>query len=329
MDDPNITLEEYIRLEEEKARRHEENDFMFMSASGEEQLEELNASVIMLARIQPTDSDSDVEPTYNFDFVSEVNASQIDLIRELFSKINHEQRNHKKLETIKHTSVDDQIDCNIIFYDPYVEVISGQVKHAHDAHDQKFDDFESLINNVLIEAENQRMINKEMKKKNALITKELETYKERVQDLENKLVKNTNFKSEYVTTAKDKKQSADLRQQNESTVRANEEVYRNERDTLAIEKENIKEEIAETKSQLEHRGRQAEEIQGSIASFFQSDFTPLVRRLLKSGEFNRAFAGVLNTTISVGVERNQETPGDLATGDHLSPKVKMFLIPVI
>ncbi|GJS71669.1 retrovirus-related pol polyprotein from transposon TNT 1-94 [Tanacetum coccineum] len=175
----------------------EENDFMFMSASGEEQLEELNASVIMLARIQPTDSDSDVEPTYNFDFVSEVNASQIDLIRELFSKINHEQRNHKKLETIKHTSVDDQIDCNIIFYDPYVEVISGQVKHAHDAHDQKFDDFESLINNVLIEAENQRMINKEMKKKNALITKELETYKERVQDLENKLVKNTNFKSEY------------------------------------------------------------------------------------------------------------------------------------
>ncbi|GJV32145.1 hypothetical protein Tco_1392545 [Tanacetum coccineum] len=99
-----------------------------------------------------------------------------------------------------------------------------------------------------------------------------------------------------------KKQSADLRQQNESTVRANEEVYRNERDTLAIEKENIKEELAETKSQLEHRGRQAEEIQGSITSFFQSDFTPLVRRLLKSGEFNRAFTGVLNTTISVGVE---------------------------
>ncbi|GKC49446.1 hypothetical protein Tco_1072191 [Tanacetum coccineum] len=126
-----------------------------------------------------------------------------------------------------------------------------------------------------------------------------------------------------------KKQSANLRQQNESTVRANEEVYRNERDTLAIEKENIKEELAETKSQLEHRGRQAEEIQGSITSFFQSDFTPLVRRLLKSGEFNRAFTGVLNTTISVGVERNQETPGDLATEDRLSPKIKMFLIPVI
>ncbi|GJU67851.1 hypothetical protein Tco_1254110 [Tanacetum coccineum] len=130
-----------------------------------------------------------------------------------------------------------------------------------------------------------------------------------------------------------KRQSADLKQQNESTVRANEEVsrltaklgvlksrcqaakhklsswdkkhrkYRNERDTLAMEKAKIEEELVGTKSQLENCERQAEEIHGSIASFFQSDFTPLVRRFLKSGEFNRAFAGVLNTTVSVGVER--------------------------
>ncbi|GKB61257.1 hypothetical protein Tco_0917443, partial [Tanacetum coccineum] len=127
-------------------------------------------------------------------------------------------------------------------------------------------------------------------------------------------------------------QSADLKQQNESTVRANEEVsritaelgvlksrcqtaehklsswdkkhrkYRNERDALVIEKAKIEEELVETKSQLEHHERQAKGIQGSIASFFQSDFTPLVRRFLKSGEFNRAFASVLNTAISVGVE---------------------------
>ncbi|GJS62230.1 hypothetical protein Tco_0657014, partial [Tanacetum coccineum] len=128
-----------------------------------------------------------------------------------------------------------------------------------------------------------------------------------------------------------KKQSADLKQQKESTIRANEEVsrlkaklealkskceatehklnswdkkhrkYRNERDALALKKEKIEEELVGTKSLLEHHERQAEEIQGSIASFFQSDFTPLVRRFLKSSEFNRAFAGVLNTTISVGV----------------------------
>ncbi|GJU18690.1 hypothetical protein Tco_1146656 [Tanacetum coccineum] len=99
-----------------------------------------------------------------------------------------------------------------------------------------------------------------------------------------------------------KKQSVDLRQQNESTVRANEEVsrltahlgvlkskcktteqklsswdkkhrkYRNERDALAIEKAKIEEGLVKTK-------------------------------FLKTGEFNQAFTGVLNTKINVGVER--------------------------
>ncbi|GJX08164.1 hypothetical protein Tco_0196096 [Tanacetum coccineum] len=102
-----------------------------------------------------------------------------------------------------------------------------------------------------------------------------------------------------------KKQNADLKQHKESVVHASEEVsglkaelgalkskceatehklsswdkkhrkYRSERDTLAKEKAKIEEEL---KSRLEHRS-------------------------LKSREFNRAFAGVLNTTISVGVER--------------------------
>ncbi|GJZ99141.1 retrovirus-related pol polyprotein from transposon TNT 1-94 [Tanacetum coccineum] len=81
-------------------------------------LEEFNASVIMTACIQPADNDSDAEPTYDSDFVSEP------------------------------TSVDDQIDCNIIFDDPYVEVNGGQVEHAYDAHDQKLDSFESMIKNV-------------------------------------------------------------------------------------------------------------------------------------------------------------------------------------
>ncbi|GJS70904.1 hypothetical protein Tco_0703745 [Tanacetum coccineum] len=52
--------------------------------------------------------------------------------------------------------------------------------------------------------------------------------------------------------------------------------YRNKRDALALKKEKAEEELVGIKSQLEHHKRQAEEIQGSIASFFQSDFTPLV-----------------------------------------------------
>ncbi|GJT00751.1 hypothetical protein Tco_0821920 [Tanacetum coccineum] len=126
-----------------------------------------------------------------------------------------------------------------------------------------------------------------------------------------------------------KRQSADLKQQNESTVHANEEVsrltaelgvlksrcqtaehklsswdkkhrkYRNERDTLVMEKTKIEEELVGTMSQLKHRERQAKEIQGSVASFFQSDFTPLVQRFLKSGEFNWAFASPSENLIEV------------------------------
>ncbi|GKE13941.1 hypothetical protein Tco_1421518 [Tanacetum coccineum] len=127
----------------------EENDFMLMSAYGEDQLEELNISVIMMARIQPIDNNSDAKPTYDVGVISEVNASQINLI--------------------KHITVDDQLDSDIIFDDPYVEVNSGQVEHDQDAPDQKFVGFKSLINNVQIEVKNQCRLNNELKTKHALM----------------------------------------------------------------------------------------------------------------------------------------------------------------
>ncbi|GJU44330.1 hypothetical protein Tco_1201596 [Tanacetum coccineum] len=94
-----------------------ENDFMLMSAYGDDQLEELNALVIMMARIQPTDNESDAEPTYDGEVISELNASQINLINGLLSK----------------------------------EVNGGQLEHDQDAHDQNFAGLESLINNVQVE----------------------------------------------------------------------------------------------------------------------------------------------------------------------------------
>ncbi|GKD55537.1 hypothetical protein Tco_1288924, partial [Tanacetum coccineum] len=89
----------------------EENDFMLDNAYGDNTLEELNAAVIMMAHIQPTDDKSDAEPTYDAEFISE------------------------KLETIIHTSADDQIDPNIIFDDPYVDYNSGQAENDTNDHD--------------------------------------------------------------------------------------------------------------------------------------------------------------------------------------------------
>ncbi|GJV68928.1 hypothetical protein Tco_1484437 [Tanacetum coccineum] len=135
----------------------EENDFMLDNAYKDNTLEELNATVIMMARIQPTNDNSDAEPTYDAEFISEVNDSQIDIINGLLSKSDHEQRHHEKLETIIHTLADDQIDSDIICDDPYVDNNSGQAKHDTNSHDQSLHDFDSLINNVQFEAENLRL----------------------------------------------------------------------------------------------------------------------------------------------------------------------------
>nr|GEU53073.1 integrase, catalytic region, zinc finger, CCHC-type, peptidase aspartic, catalytic [Tanacetum cinerariifolium] len=106
--------EDGVHLDEAK------NDFMLDNAYGDNALEELNASVIAMARIQPTYDKSDVELAYDAEFISEVNASQIDMINGLLSKSDNEQLHHEKLKTIIHTSADEQIDYDIIFDHPIV-----------------------------------------------------------------------------------------------------------------------------------------------------------------------------------------------------------------
>ncbi|GJZ10951.1 hypothetical protein Tco_0545710, partial [Tanacetum coccineum] len=153
----------------------EENDFMLDNAYGDERLEELTATVIMMAQIQPADDNAETEPKYDAEAVSEVNASQIDLISSMISKGFHEHTNHEKLKTVINTSDNDQIDCNIIFDDPYMENNGGTVKHDSNAYGQSFD-IESLAYNVQREAENQQRLNIKLKKQKELLQKELETF---------------------------------------------------------------------------------------------------------------------------------------------------------
>ncbi|GJS43429.1 hypothetical protein Tco_0568472 [Tanacetum coccineum] len=174
----------------------EENDFMLGNAYKDDTLEELSATVIMMARIQPMDNKADAEPKYNAEAISEINASQINLINRMLSKGVHEHTNHEKLKTVINTSDDDQIDSNIIFDDPCVENNGAIDEHDSDAHYQSFD-IESLIYNVKKEAENQQRMNNDLKKQKALLQKKLETCKERVKTLEKKPVQSLNYKEAY------------------------------------------------------------------------------------------------------------------------------------
>ncbi|GJX07876.1 hypothetical protein Tco_0195808 [Tanacetum coccineum] len=112
----------------------EENDFMLDNHYGDDSLEELNATVIMMASIQPTDDKADAKPTSDADALGEVNVSQIHLKSRMHSESVHEHTNHAKLKTVINTSDDDQIDSSIIFDDPYVENNGGVDEHDSNAH---------------------------------------------------------------------------------------------------------------------------------------------------------------------------------------------------
>ncbi|GKF72935.1 hypothetical protein Tco_0219267, partial [Tanacetum coccineum] len=69
---------------------NEEDDFMLDTSYGEETMEELNAAVILMVRIQPADGNDETVPSYDAKAVSEVNASSMV----------HEQVSHVKRKTI-------------------------------------------------------------------------------------------------------------------------------------------------------------------------------------------------------------------------------------
>ncbi|GJW40779.1 hypothetical protein Tco_0066624 [Tanacetum coccineum] len=88
---------------------------MLENSYGDETLEELTPAIIMLKRIQPTDDNVVTKPNYDAKAVIEVNASH-----KMIPKGVHEHKNHEKRKTVVNTSVDDQIDSNIVFDDPYL-----------------------------------------------------------------------------------------------------------------------------------------------------------------------------------------------------------------
>ncbi|GKC65078.1 hypothetical protein Tco_1097676, partial [Tanacetum coccineum] len=133
--------------------KDEENDFLLNNSYGDEKLEELTAAIIMMARIQPAGYNAMTDPNYDAKAISEVNAPH---------KI-HEQANHVKHKNIIHTSVDEKIDSNIIFDDPYVENNGGTSEHDSNAHDE-YNALQIPAYNVQREAENQKRLNNELNK---------------------------------------------------------------------------------------------------------------------------------------------------------------------
>nr|GEZ11007.1 hypothetical protein [Tanacetum cinerariifolium] len=121
--DSKYFMEQMLLAKQDEARvilTDEQNDFLFADASRMKEIEDLSANICLMARIQPTNHSSDVGPSYDSAFVSEVQSLSINE--------NEEQMYQTHTKIINSTIGDDQINSNIIFDTPNGNVNSGSVE---------------------------------------------------------------------------------------------------------------------------------------------------------------------------------------------------------
>ncbi|GKE71006.1 hypothetical protein Tco_1529078 [Tanacetum coccineum] len=140
-----------------------QNDFLFVDASRMEEIEELSANICLMARIQPTNIDSEAGPSYNSAFLSEVQTPSTSYVNPLFARDNQEQQYLKQPKIINNTIGDDQIDTNIIFDAPNDAVNSGSIEENNNV--QQSYELEQLARNAYYEAEKQQTIAKNFNNK--------------------------------------------------------------------------------------------------------------------------------------------------------------------
>ncbi|GJY97553.1 hypothetical protein Tco_0514463 [Tanacetum coccineum] len=141
----------------------EQNDFLFDDASRMEEIEELSANIYLMVRIQPTNIDSDVGPSYDSAFLSEVQTPSTSYVNPLFAKDYQEQKYLTQPKIINKSIGDDQIDSNIIFDEPNEDVNSDSVENDNNV--QESYELEQLARNAYKEAEKQQIIAKKFNNK--------------------------------------------------------------------------------------------------------------------------------------------------------------------
>ncbi|GJX82045.1 integrase, catalytic region, zinc finger, CCHC-type containing protein [Tanacetum coccineum] len=135
----------------------EQNDFSLLMLHGWKKLKNY---VCLMAKIQPTNIDSDAGPSYDSAFLSEVQNPSTSYVNPLFAKDNQEQQYPKQPKIINNTIGDDQNDSNIIFDEPNKDVNSGSVEYDNNV--QESYKLEQLARNAYKEAETQQIIAKKV-----------------------------------------------------------------------------------------------------------------------------------------------------------------------
>ncbi|GKB21677.1 hypothetical protein Tco_0855600 [Tanacetum coccineum] len=173
-----------LLTKQDKARltfTNEQNDFLVANTTRIEEIEKLSTNMYLMARVQPTNIDSNVGLSYDSAVLSEEQTPSTSYVNPLFAKDNQEQKYLKQPKIINNTIGDDQIDRNIIFDKPNVDLNSSSVEHDNNI--QAPYALEQLALNAYKEAEKQQISSNKVKQQNKVLTQQLELYKEKVQVL--------------------------------------------------------------------------------------------------------------------------------------------------
>nr|GEV75294.1 hypothetical protein [Tanacetum cinerariifolium] len=133
------------------------------------------------------DVDVDIRPFYDNDTVFEVHHDMFDNV------FTHGIQNHKQPEPIPDTYVVNENNSNIISIIPNMDPDRHTKEHDYVDYEQKRAFFTSLINNLKFDVEKYNEVNHEAHQVNALLTNNLERYKEK----EKYFAKDKTIESEY------------------------------------------------------------------------------------------------------------------------------------
>ncbi|GJX92887.1 hypothetical protein Tco_0347473 [Tanacetum coccineum] len=149
--------------------------------------ENADAEKILVDTIAFDIDHADIGPSYDNDIVSEV---LHDTFENVFA---HGIQNHKKPESIPNTYVVNENNSNIIFDIPNMDPDRGKEEHHDVYYEQQRALFAFLINNLKCDVDKCNKVNREAQQTNALLTNELERYKEK----EKHFAKETTIEYEY------------------------------------------------------------------------------------------------------------------------------------
>ncbi|GKA27222.1 hypothetical protein Tco_0713390 [Tanacetum coccineum] len=162
---------------------------LYVTKSSETESEN-NSSKFTFSGVEGNDADADIGPSYDSETMTKVPHSNNDTFENMFA---HRIQNHEQPESIPNTYVVNENNSNIISDIPNMDPDRDKEEHDYVAYEQQCAFFASLINNFKCDIENCNEVNHEAQQAYALLTNELERYKEK----QKHFAKDKTIESEY------------------------------------------------------------------------------------------------------------------------------------